>query len=188
MEFGKWLQREVDRLGISMAEFSRQLGVSQAAVSRWVHGQNRPDVGSAIKIANVLGLDANVVFSKTGHAVEPTNRLESLRAKLVTLSADRESINHQLDALRRQKDEIDLQIEKVEEETRKIESFSGRGLMNPLGQGTLLDLYSISDAFPEEIRMQLLNEWTAEQTQAFVEGLQVGMQNPDLLPSSKFRR
>jgi len=48
--------------GMSVDEFRRRLGVSQATVSRWETGVNAPKDLAKIRIAEILGADVGELF------------------------------------------------------------------------------------------------------------------------------
>jgi transcriptional regulator with XRE-family HTH domain len=53
--FGQRLAKAIERGGFeSQAEFARQIGVGQAAISRYIHGRRLPDGEVMVRIARVI--------------------------------------------------------------------------------------------------------------------------------------
>lgn len=55
-EFAKTLKQLLQERGISNAELARRLGVSDAAVSRWINRKGMPSAAVIAQIANALGI------------------------------------------------------------------------------------------------------------------------------------
>jgi|GEM_PF-2522505 len=72
-EFRHWLKRQLRRREWSQSEFARRLGTAPGVVSHWVRGDRVPDPASCDRIADVLGVDVDLVLTLAGHrpAVEP---------------------------------------------------------------------------------------------------------------------
>lgn len=66
-EFRRWLERQLARRDWSPAEFARRLGMNTGTVSRWMTGSRRPRTDACDKIADVLGVDVDVVLTMAGH-------------------------------------------------------------------------------------------------------------------------
>ena len=54
---GNRIKYERSRLGLTLEEFGRQLGVSKQCLSGWEHGRNMPDVVSLNKMAEICGIE-----------------------------------------------------------------------------------------------------------------------------------
>jgi transcriptional regulator with XRE-family HTH domain len=65
--FGGWLQYQLDRRDWSKADFANRLGVANGDVSRWVNNKRIPSPASCDRIADVLGVDVDVVLVQAGH-------------------------------------------------------------------------------------------------------------------------
>lgn len=72
-DFGHWLQRQLDRRGWRQAELARRIPISSGAVSHWIRNERIPDPESCDRIADVLGVDVDLVLTLAGHrpATEP---------------------------------------------------------------------------------------------------------------------
>ncbi len=53
----EWLVRERERCGLSQAEVAKQSGIVQQSYQLIEKGTNNPRPGTAIRIAEVLGID-----------------------------------------------------------------------------------------------------------------------------------
>lgn len=62
-----WLKRQLARREWNQADFARRLGTSPGNVSRWMTGERVPDPSSIDKIADVLGVDLDLVLALAGH-------------------------------------------------------------------------------------------------------------------------
>lgn len=62
-----WLKRQLVRREWTQADFSRRLDTSPGNVSRWIKGERVPDPASIDKIADVLGVDLDLVLALAGH-------------------------------------------------------------------------------------------------------------------------
>ena len=58
-EIGTRIRKFRERQGLSQKEFAKLIGVSNARVSNWEQGLNRPDVDILASICNVLRVDPN---------------------------------------------------------------------------------------------------------------------------------
>lgn len=67
VRFGPWLESQMLRREWNQSELARRLNVRPAVVSRWIRDERRPSTGSVDKIADVLGLDVDLVLSIAGH-------------------------------------------------------------------------------------------------------------------------
>lgn len=71
LRFSGWLRDEMAQRGLNQAEFARRVGVSKAAVNKWVKGPDekdwrQPDMDSLFAIARALQLSADTVLSAAG--------------------------------------------------------------------------------------------------------------------------
>lgn len=58
-EIGARIRKFREKQGLSQKEFAQLIGVSNARVSNWEQGLNRPDVDILASICNVLRVDPN---------------------------------------------------------------------------------------------------------------------------------
>lgn len=65
--FPRWLKRQLDRREWTQAELARRLGTGSGVVSHWVRGQRVPDPSSVDKLADILGVDRDLVLALAGH-------------------------------------------------------------------------------------------------------------------------
>lgn len=72
-EFGRWLAERLRGREWTNSDLARRMGTSPSVVSRWVRGERVPDPESCDKIADVLGVDVDLVLTLAGHrpAIEP---------------------------------------------------------------------------------------------------------------------
>lgn len=84
--FGRWLQYQLDRRGWTQAEFARVGKFRTSTISNWVRGERIPDPASCDLIADVLGLDIDVVLAAAGHRpnIEDVD-VNSVEAEMVGL-------------------------------------------------------------------------------------------------------
>lgn len=64
-EFGTWLQRQLQRTGMSQAELADRLDLTRAAVSAWVTGRAAPREDTKRAIAEVFGVELAAVYDHT---------------------------------------------------------------------------------------------------------------------------
>jgi transcriptional regulator with XRE-family HTH domain len=76
--FGEWLQRQLDRREISQRLFARHVGVTSAAVSRWIRNMDVPSGVNPGRIAAALGLDAAIVMHRIAGAPHDPGFLAAL--------------------------------------------------------------------------------------------------------------
>lgn len=77
-----WLRDQLDRRGWNAKEFAHRLGKDQAMVSRWLHGERRPNPASCAGIAVTLAADVDQVLTLAGHR-PPAATDDPLRADLL---------------------------------------------------------------------------------------------------------
>lgn len=65
--FGEWLRQELDKRGLSQADFARRVGTSPGLVSNWINNRRVPDPASAERIADGLSMNPDVVLAAAGH-------------------------------------------------------------------------------------------------------------------------
>jgi transcriptional regulator with XRE-family HTH domain len=68
MEFRGWLQDRLARQGWSGAEFARRVGVSPAAVNKWLNGKTRPTRNHIPTIARALEMSEQDVWDAVREA------------------------------------------------------------------------------------------------------------------------
>lgn len=66
-EFGRWLQHQLDRRGWKQADLARKMPATTGTISHWITGKRIPDPASCDLIADVLGIDIDVVLGVAGH-------------------------------------------------------------------------------------------------------------------------
>src|SRR5687767_5881670 len=108
--FGDWLRSELARRGMTMTALANEMGVSQAAVSRWVAGLRSPDVESSERMALVLGVPPEVVVEKAGHRRFHADRLAVLRGELAGIEAEFRELRRCVVELETRKEEIEAEI------------------------------------------------------------------------------
>ncbi|MFC4035742.1 helix-turn-helix domain-containing protein [Streptomyces polygonati] len=68
-DFGPWLARQLQRQGVSQADFARRLGLTRAAVSAWITGRATPRAELFPDIAAELGADVSTLHHRDTDAV-----------------------------------------------------------------------------------------------------------------------
>ncbi|WP_405480919.1 helix-turn-helix transcriptional regulator [Streptomyces sp. NBC_00009] len=64
-DFGPWLSRQLQLARMKQTELADAVGVTRAAVSAWITGRAEPRTETVNKIAEVLGMDAGTVHTRT---------------------------------------------------------------------------------------------------------------------------
>ena len=84
-EIGTRIRKFRERQGLSQKEFAKLIGVSNARVSNWEQGLNRPDVDILAAICNVLRVDPNelldIRLNKDGLSEEEKQIISQYRKK-----------------------------------------------------------------------------------------------------------
>jgi transcriptional regulator with XRE-family HTH domain len=65
--FVEWLRGQLRRRGWNAAELARRLHVPSGTVSRWMTGERQPSPRSCDLLADVLGVDLDLVLTLAGH-------------------------------------------------------------------------------------------------------------------------
>lgn len=71
LEFAAWVRTQLRRREWNESDLARKLGRSPSTVNRWMRGDRRPDTESCDLIADVLGVDVDLVLSLVGHRPAP---------------------------------------------------------------------------------------------------------------------
>lgn len=69
--FGRWLQRQLDRRELTKSDFARALDRAPARVSEWLNGDRVPSTRSCDLIADALSVDLDTVLAVAGHRPMP---------------------------------------------------------------------------------------------------------------------
>jgi transcriptional regulator with XRE-family HTH domain len=95
-QFIAWVRQQLRRRHWNDAEFARQLGMPSGTISRWLTGERQPKTSSCDLIADVFGVDVDLVLTLAGHrpaplSLQPDDPLMQLFAllKRATLTPDR---------------------------------------------------------------------------------------------------
>jgi transcriptional regulator with XRE-family HTH domain len=78
-EFGRWLQRQLDRREWTQADFARKVNLSTGTVNHWITAKRIPDPPSCDRIADALFLDVQDVLRHAGHLSETPDDSEHVR-------------------------------------------------------------------------------------------------------------
>jgi transcriptional regulator with XRE-family HTH domain len=65
--FGPWLRKQLRIRELSESDFARKLKRPPSMVNRWARGVRIPNPASCDLIADVLGIDVDVVLWQAGH-------------------------------------------------------------------------------------------------------------------------
>ena len=63
--FGKNLQKHIPFSGMSHGQLAEKLGITNAMLSRYIHGNSSPSVVKAFRIAKLLGCTVDELFDGT---------------------------------------------------------------------------------------------------------------------------
>jgi transcriptional regulator with XRE-family HTH domain len=66
-QFANWFKGKLASLELTQADIARRLGVSTGTVSNWATARRLPDPHSCDLIADVLGVDLDLVLWQAGH-------------------------------------------------------------------------------------------------------------------------
>ena len=69
--FVEWLRGQLRRRGWNAAELARRLHVPSGTISRWMTGERQPSSRSCDLLADVLGVDLDLVLTLAGHRPGP---------------------------------------------------------------------------------------------------------------------
>lgn len=64
-QFGDRLKRLIHIKGMTQSQFARELGVTDATLSRYITGTHEPSMSKAERIAEILDCDISLLFDKT---------------------------------------------------------------------------------------------------------------------------
>jgi transcriptional regulator with XRE-family HTH domain len=94
--FVTWLRAQLRRRGWNAAELARRLQVPSGTISRWLTGERQPSSRSCDRLADVLGVDLDLVLTLAGHrpgveTITPDDQRAALIALLerIDLTPDR---------------------------------------------------------------------------------------------------
>jgi transcriptional regulator with XRE-family HTH domain len=107
MEQPRPIQRALDYRGVTQTDLALALGVTPAAVNRWISGINQPNANAIASMSRILRLSADVLIG-----LKPLGPAES--------SVDLKQVSERLDALVTRAAELSAQSQSVEEEARSL--------------------------------------------------------------------
>ena len=64
--FGRWLRKQMARADLNQTGLGHRLGLTQSAVSLWVHGKTEPDDAIIPRLASVLAVPVEDVYAALG--------------------------------------------------------------------------------------------------------------------------
>jgi len=70
-QFSAWVRQQLRRRQWNDAELARQLDMPSGTVSRWMRGERQPSTRSCDLIADVFGVDVDLVLTLAGHRPQP---------------------------------------------------------------------------------------------------------------------
>lgn len=92
-DFPAWLQRELDKRGITPTEFSREAELEPSTVTRILNGERGAGRGAVAKIAHALKVADSVVLYQAGFLErdpeDPTQELDPLALEILQMVAGR---------------------------------------------------------------------------------------------------
>ena len=84
--FVEWLRGQLRRRGWNAAELARRLQVPSGTISRWMTGERQPSSRSCDLLADVLGVDLDLVLTLAGHRPGPESIApDDQRATIIAL-------------------------------------------------------------------------------------------------------
>ncbi|CAK7024484.1 helix-turn-helix transcriptional regulator [Phascolarctobacterium sp.] len=94
-QIGKKIRRFREQKGISQKDFASAIGQSNAKVSNWERGLNRPDVDMLTEICKVLGVSSDELLDIT---IAPQGISEKEK-KVIRAYREKVEIRHAVDIL-----------------------------------------------------------------------------------------
>jgi transcriptional regulator with XRE-family HTH domain len=91
VEFGEWLQQQMDNLKIKAVDLERVSGVNKATISRAVNGERMPDPDSLVSLAKGLNIPTARIFEAAGYLPHPskeTKEKEELNFLIMKLTPE----------------------------------------------------------------------------------------------------
>jgi transcriptional regulator with XRE-family HTH domain len=85
LNFGGWLQAELDKRGWNRLHFATEAGVRPSLVSKWCLNQRIPEPDSCDLIAETLGIDRDIVLAAANHRPRSAVAPGTIRAELIAL-------------------------------------------------------------------------------------------------------
>lgn len=85
VNFGGWLQVELDRRGWSRLHLAQIGEMQPSAVSKWALNQQRPSPAQCAKVAEALGMDLDVVLAAAGHRPRSSQAPGVIRSEVVAI-------------------------------------------------------------------------------------------------------
>ena len=76
---------QLRRRGWNAAELARRLQVPSGTISRWMTGERQPSSRSCDLLADVLGVDLDLVLTLAGHRPDRDRRPDDQRAAIIAL-------------------------------------------------------------------------------------------------------
>jgi transcriptional regulator with XRE-family HTH domain len=70
-EFSGWVRQQLRRRQWNDAELARRLDMPSGTISRWLRGERQPSTRSCDLIADVFGVDVDLVLTLAGHRPQP---------------------------------------------------------------------------------------------------------------------
>ena len=84
--FATWVRGQLRRRGWTAAELARRLPAPSGTVSRWLSGERQPSPRSCDLLADVLGVDLDLVLTLAGHRPgSETDGPDGQRAAIIAL-------------------------------------------------------------------------------------------------------
>ena len=84
--FGRWLRRQLARSDLNQTGLGHRLGITQSAISLWVHGKTQPDDDNIRRLAQVLSIPPEDVYAALGRIPpqdeEEDEWMREIRARL----------------------------------------------------------------------------------------------------------
>lgn len=89
--FGEWLLQQIERREWSQADFARLSKMNPQNISRWINNERVPSPRSCLRMADIFGIDEDVVLRAAGHKPPPDTpqRPRSLDDIIAELEAER---------------------------------------------------------------------------------------------------
>ena len=66
--FAQQLRRTRREAGVSQSDLARASGVNRAVISRYEAGKGTPEVANLVRLADALGVSADVLLGRAGYA------------------------------------------------------------------------------------------------------------------------
>jgi transcriptional regulator with XRE-family HTH domain len=82
----QWIRRQLANRDWTAADLARRTNIGTGRISLWLNGKSRPNTESCLRLADVFGVDQDLVLTLAGHR-EPAPEIpaDSAKARIIAL-------------------------------------------------------------------------------------------------------